>query len=64
MKNPFKTKEQKHYMIIQFQVVYKDGSRDIVKMNAPLDVEDINEFRAKKREEYNCLCINLTYMEL
>lgn len=64
MKNPFKKQEQKHYMITQFQVVYKDGSRDIVKLNAPLDVEDINEFRARKREEYNCLGINLTYMEL
>ena len=48
--NPFKKKQQqekKYYLIIQFQVIYKDGSREIVKLNAPIEVDNVNVFGMK-----------------
>jgi len=65
--NPFKKKQQqekKYYLIIQFQVIYKDGSRDIVKLNAPIEVDNVNDFRMKKKAEYQCEGVNLTYYEV
>ena len=52
--NPFKKKQQqekKYYLVTQFQVIYKDGSRDIVKLNAPIEVDNVNDFRMKKKAE-------------
>lgn len=52
------------YQIQSYQLVYASGQRDTVKLPMSIVVENLDAFRKQKRMQYNCMGVNLTYVEL
>lgn len=52
------------YQITGFQLSYGGGQRDTIKLQQPVMVEDIDEYRGEVRERYGKVSVNLYYTEI
>lgn len=55
---------EKTYQITGFQLVYSNGTRDNVKLQQPVLTNNIDHYRAHVKQEYECACVNLSYIEM
>lgn len=52
------------YQITGFQLSYGGGQRDTIKLQQPVMVEDIEEYREEVRQRYGKVSVNLYYTEI
>lgn len=52
------------YQITGFQLSYGGGQRDTIKLQQPVMVENIEEYRGEVRERYGKVSVNLYYTEI
>lgn len=52
------------YQITGFQLTYGGGQRDTIKLQQPVMVENIEEYRGEVRERYGKVSVNLYYTEV
>lgn len=52
------------YQITGFQLTCGGGHRDTIKLQQPVMVEDIEEYRREVRERYGNVSVNLSYTEV
>ena len=52
------------YQIQSMQIIYAQGHRDTIKLPMPIVVDNLDAFRKKKKAQYNCVAVNLIYVEL
>lgn len=52
------------YQITGFQLSYGGGQRDTIKLQQPVMVEDIEEYREEVRKRYGKVSVNLYYTEI
>lgn len=52
------------YQITGFQLSYGGGQRDTIKLQQPVMVEDIEEYREEVRQRYSKVSVNLYYTEI
>ena len=52
------------YQVTGFQLSYGGGKRDTIKLQQPVMVDDIEDYRRSVSERYAAATVNLSYTEI
>lgn len=64
MKNPFKKETKIRYSITGYDITHTDGTKDKVRLDAPVYTDNVEVFRSEKKKEFKAVSVMLYFVDL